>query len=240
MIKYFFLLLFIITLGSCSSQFPSLDPQVPLKNDFFVFDVTKGFEMFYDIDVTKTISEYYKSGSIVFNGSYFGGTRPGEYYPAGYWEIDKKVLNISKLWKMAYPIFDDPNITHIVWFSGTEMKIFSNEKFKENAGPYDFGFQAWPLVLSGNILQNFWSSWHANSKHERTLIGKTQSGKIFIFISTLPLSLSEVWQKILSDDRFTEDPITVLNLDGWPSTAFFDWKNGFRENKKLPIVFRIY
>ncbi len=236
--KYFFSFLFIIVLTSCSSQAPSVDMVVPVKHDFFVFDVSKGFEMFYDSGATKPISEYYKSGSIVFNGSYFGWTRPGEYYPAGYWEIDKKVLNIPKLWKMTYPIFDDPNITHIVWFSGTDMKIFANEEYKRNAGPYDLGFQAWPLVLSGNILQNFWDSWHANGKHERTLLGKTKSGKILVFISTSPISLSDVWQRILADKRFIRDPITLLNLDGWPSTAFFDGKNGFRQNKKLPIIFR--
>jgi hypothetical protein len=44
---------------------------------------------------------------------------------------------------------------------------------------------------------------------------------------------------ILDDERFSRDPITVINLDGGPSTAFFDGKNGFRSDKKLPIVFCI-
>ncbi|MBX9809713.1 phosphodiester glycosidase family protein [Candidatus Gracilibacteria bacterium] len=239
MMKYFLSFLFIIALASCSSQNISTGVVVPVKNDFFVFDASNGFEAFYDSGATKSISEYYKSGSIVFNGSYFGGTRPGEYYPAGYWEIDKQMIRLSGILRQSLPVYNDPNITHFVGLSGSDMKIFANEEYKRNAGPYDVAFQAGPLVLSENLLQNFGDSWHANGKHQRTLLGKTKSGKVFVFISTLPLSLSEVGEKILTDERFIKDPITVLNLDGGPSTAFFDGKNAFRPNKKLPIVFRL-
>jgi hypothetical protein len=31
----------------------------------------------------------------------------------------------------------------------------------------------------------------------------------------------------------------VINLDGWPSTAYYDGEKWFRENEKLPIIFRI-
>lgn len=238
MIKYFFFFFSNIALLSCSSQIMPTDITTTVKNDFFVFDASNGFETFYDSGATKSISEYYKSGSLVFNGSYFGWTHPWEYYPAGYWEIDKQMIHLSWNWRKSLPVYDDPNITHFVWLSGSEIHIFENSKFNENAGQYDFAFQAWPLVLSENMLQNFGESWHANGKHERTLLGRTKSGKVFIFISTLPVSLSEIWRKIRADNRFMYDPITVINLDGWPSTAFFDGKNGFNSNKKLPIIIR--
>ncbi len=237
MFKYLFLLLIIIS--GCSSWSQKIESFSTMHEDFFVFEATHGFEIFYDSWATKSIQEYSMSGSIVLNGSYFGWTKPWEYYPAGYWEKNGQIGVIPELWKQFFPIYDDPNITHFVWFSWSEIKIFENNTFKENAGPYDFAFQTWPLVLSGNTLQSFGYSWHANEKHERTLIGKTKSGKIYFFVSSFPRSLREIWEKILQDDRFTQDPIIVLNLDGWPSTAYYDGKNGFHSDKKLPIIFRI-
>ena len=89
-------------------------------------------------------------------------------------------------------------------------------------GSGDDAFQAGPLVLSGNILQDFGQSWHARESHERTLIGKTKTGKVYFFISRQQLSLSQIGEQIARDPRFQQDPITVLNLDGGPSTAYFD------------------
>ncbi len=236
MLKY--LLPFFIILSSCSSWSQKIESPSTMREDFFVFEAKNWFETLYDSGTTKSIQEYYMSGSIIFNGSYFGWTKPWEYYPAGYWEKNGQMGIIPELWKQLLPIYDDPNITHFVWLSGSEIKIFKNNRFKENAGPYDSAFQAWPLVLSENTQQKFWNSWHANWKHERTLIGITQSGKIYFFVSTLPRSLWEIWEKILQDNRFIKDPITVLNLDGWPSTAYFDGRNGFHTDKKLPIILR--
>jgi hypothetical protein len=72
MMKYFLSFLCIIALASCSSQNVATDVVIPVKNDFFVFDASNGLEAFYDSGATKSISEYYKNGSVVFNGSYFG------------------------------------------------------------------------------------------------------------------------------------------------------------------------
>jgi exopolysaccharide biosynthesis protein len=220
-------------------QKTSTDIATPAASDFFVFEATHGFEIFYDSGTTKSIQEYYQTGSIIINGSYFGGTKPGKYYPAGLWIENKKI---------KYPqMNDDPNITHTVFYMnyGNRVSIIKNSDttqmipicLQNPAGC--IAFQTWPLVLSGNILQNFWDSWHANGKHARTLLGKTKSGKIFFFVSTIPRSLREVWEKILADARFMNDPITVLNLDGGPSTAFFDGIRWFQSDKKLPIIFRI-
>ncbi len=236
MLKY--LLPFFIILSSCSSWIQKIESLSPMDTDFFVFEAKNWFEIFYDSGATKSIWEYYITGSIVLNGSYFGWTKPGEYYPAWVWIENKKI---------KYPQMNsDPNITHMLFYMnyGNRVSMIKNSDtaqmipicLQNPAGC--IAFQAWPLVLSGSILQKFWESWHANSKHERTLIGKTQSGKIYFFVSTLPRSLWEIWEKILEDERFNRDSITVLNLDGWPSTAYFDGKNGFHLDKKLPIIIR--
>lgn len=237
MFKYLFPFIFI--LAGCTSQTVVSVATVPMESHFITFEASHGFEIFYDSGATKTIQEYYETGSVVLNGSYFGWTTSGEYYPAWLW-IEHHILQ--------HPIEQhDANISHMVFYRdyGNSISIIPNSESKleiprcldNRAGC--IAFQAWPLVLSGNILQDFGFSWHANEPHERTLIWKTQSGKIFFFISTTPITLRDAGDIILKDSRFTIDPITVLNLDGWPSTAFFDGVDWFRRDKKLPIIFRI-
>jgi Phosphodiester glycosidase len=204
-----------------------------------IIEAPHGFEVFFDSGATHTARDLYISGSTVINGSYFWVTDSGVYYPAWYWEKFRQSMMIPGIWKQLNPVYDDPNITHFVGISWSELKIFANSEFKRNAGPYDFSFQAGPLILSGNTLQDFGKSWHANEPHERTLVGKTQSGKVYFFLSRKQLSLTEAGEQIRLDPRFWQDPITVLNLDGWPSTAYYDGIHGFREDKNLPIFFKI-
>ncbi len=247
MLKYFFFTL-IIVLTSCShpliKQWSITEDDLSIKT----FPVPHGFDVFYDSWAAKSIKEYYISWSIVLNGSYFGVTDFGAYYPAGLWEWENIICcwlylqnphgtgaNISTV-----PDYSDPNLSHIVGVSlSWWVNIFPRSELKRNAWPYKNAFQAWPLVLSGNILQTFWDSWHANWQHERTLLGVTKNWLVYLFVSIDEVSLSEVGQKILELAEFRDDPITVINLDGGPSTAYYDGRNWFRENVKLPIIFRI-
>lgn len=81
-------------------------------------------------------------------------------------------------------------------------------------GSGDDAFQAGPIVLSGGIIQDFSNSWHARESRERTLIGKTESGKVYFFVSRKKISLTRVGEILASDPIFQSDPITILNLDG--------------------------
>lgn len=243
MLKYLFSCL--LLLSSCSLYWGWTENIGPSQDNFFVFEAPHGFIPWYDPNASMNIAHRYSSWcQLVVNGSYFGWTRAGEYYPAWAWIINGQYMTPPPIWKLSIrspfvPVYDDPNITHFVGFSGSQMQIFANRDFQKNPRLYDFAFQAWPLVLSGGVIEDFWRSWHAREKHERTLLGKTQSGKIFFFVSTLPRTLDEVGSLIFDDERFSHDPITVLNLDGGPSTAFFDGKIWFHSNKRLPIVFCI-
>lgn len=232
MLKY--LIILVLLLSACSTITQPI-PILPLWEDITTIEAPRGFEIFFDSGATHTAWDYYISGSIVINGSYFWVTDSRIYYPAGLWK--------SGIIELSPAIFDDPNITHVVRISHSEpqsMTIFPNKHLLYMKwGSGDDVFQAGPLVLSGNILQDFWDSWHANWEYERTLIGKTESGKVYFFVSRKRLSLTEVGEQIRIDPRFQHDPITVLNFDGWPSTAYFDGIRWFREDKKLPIFFRI-
>ncbi len=232
MLKYFLILT--LFLPACSTVTYPISI-LPLWDELVTIEAPHGFEMFYDSWATHTARDYYISGTTMINGSYFGLIDSWVYYPAGLWR--------SGIVELSPAIYDDPNITHVVRISHTEpqsVRIFPNKHLLYMKwGSGDDAFQAGPLVLSGGIIQDFWDSWHAREAHERTLIGKTESGKIYFFLSRKQLSLTEIGEQIRIDPRFQHDPITVLNLDGWPSTAYFDGVRGFREDKKLPIFFRI-
>lgn len=141
-------------------------------------------------------------------------TNSGVYYPAGLWEEHGQPIIIPGVWKQINPVYDDPNITHFVGISGSTIDIIANDDYYGRAGMHKYMFQAGPLVLSGNIVQDFGQSWHARESHERTLIGKTASGKVYFFLSRKELSLGEIGERIIRDPRFQTDPITVINLDG--------------------------
>jgi Phosphodiester glycosidase len=233
------LLPFLLFLLASCTQISSSVSIVPIWDEMIVILAPHGFEVFFDSGTTHTARDIYTPGSTVINWSYFWVTDSGVYYPAGLW-IEK--------WKQSYSLEQsDPNLSHVVLYRpyGDSLTIVANSETSEQipmciqnpAGCT--AFQAGPLVLSGGIIQDFGKSWHANESHERTLMGKTQSGKVYFFISRQQLSLTEVGEQIARDPRFQQDPITVLNLDGWPSTAYYDGIHGFREDKKLPIFIRI-
>lgn len=235
------LLLFtLLSLWGCNWE-SSKEHHIETLSWMQMIEAKNGFEVLYDSRASREIHEYYTENTIVINGSYFWKTQSGVYYPAWYWESPSHTCCVMDIWWdtriSTVPNFSDANLSHLVWVNWKNIKIFPREEFKENAWPYDFAFQAWPLVLSGNIVQDFWNSWHAHEKHERTLIGKTRQGKIYFFIFPEKVSLNEVGEKIRI--TFENDPITLLNLDGWPSTAYFDGTRWFREDARLPIIIRI-
>ncbi len=231
MLKY---LLLIFLLASCS-QMANPTTILPLWDDMVVIEAPHGFDVFFDSGARYTARDLYISGSTVINGSYFWVTDSWVYYPAGLWR--------SGIDELSPAIFDDPNLTHVVRISRSESQnvtIFPNKDLLYMKwGSGDDAFQAGPLVLSGGVMQDFGQSWHARDSHERTLIGKTQSGRVYFFVSRKQISLSQVGEIISMNPLFQSDPITVLNLDGWPSTGYYDSALGFHEDKKLPIFFRI-
>ncbi|GAB0175052.1 MAG: hypothetical protein HHAS10_09310 [Candidatus Altimarinota bacterium] len=236
--KYFYgvFIPFLLLLASCSGGYPIED-----KEDFLTFEAKNGFEMLFDSGAKKALHEYYESGTVVINGSYFGQTTSSGYYPAGVWSIlgdDFHDDDIDLL---------DPNLSHIVlydheggWVLFLDRETPLPECAKRSSGATILCsiFQAGPLVLSGGILESFGDSWHANGPHERTLIGITEEGKIYFFLFTEKVTLTEAGEKIR--EKFPNENMTLLNLDGGPSTAYFDGREGFGQNKKLPIVFRIH
>lgn len=236
------LIFLLIVLSACTWNTIS-NHATPVWPSYYVVEAKHGFEIVYDPQATHSVKEYYESGTFILNGSYFWTTASGWYYPAGLWRHPTKSCCTFSL-DTGSPIpsglnLDDPNLAYVVWVSiDNSVTIIPRESFQESTGSYRYTFQAGPLVLSGNMLQAFPHSWHANESHERTLMGKTDSGRIYFFVFTEPKTLSEVGKSIQTE--FSHDPITLINLDGWPSTAYYDGTYGFRENENLPIILRVW
>lgn len=228
----------ILCIICCSFFFSAcMKPTSSIEMQYQVYEVKNGIEIWFDERAEKEIQEYYVTGSVVINGSYFGINNSWSYYPAWLWVNNGVISN---------PLHtDDPNLSFAVFLTQSGVSIIENSHTEGwiascLAMTGCTGFQAGPLVLSGNVLQGFWKSWHANGKHQRTLLGLTNSGKVYIFVFPYKISLSEVWSIIQNDARFIADSLTLLNLDGWPSTAYYDGVHWFEKDKKLPIIFRIY
>lgn len=210
------------------------------QKDFSLFEVKNGFSLdFYkDRTTAKILQE--KNGWVVLNGSYFWLTSSWIPYPAGLWLKNGIILRNLET--------TDPNLSFVVSYtsSGKNLKIRKNNESQEQIRSCKadknecFAFQSWPLVLSGNLLQDFGSSWHASETHERTLLWVTKSGKIFFFIFPEKVTLTHVATEISKEALFIDDPLTLINLDGWPSTSYSDEKNLFMQMKNFLFLFSFH
>ncbi len=231
-----FLLLISFLFWGCSFD----STQKPIQSDdFHIFEAKDGFRIDFYSGRTTARQIQSQNGWVVLNGSYFWLLKSGVIYPAGLWIENKATL---------FPLdISDPNLGYVVSYTSYKntLEIRKNSESKDQidscifTSSECFAFQAWPLVLSGNILQDFWESWHAYGKYERTLIWKTKSGKIFFFVFPKKISLTDVAQDILWNVLFQKDPLTLLNLDGWPSTSYMDARSYVHPDEKLPIFISI-
>ena len=229
-----FLLLLSLILVSCSQDVSRVHET--WSWDGFRFFSASDFDILYDSWATRSVRDLYTTGSTLINGSYFGVTASGVYFPAWLWMTEGKTF--SDL------MTDDPNLTHVISQCDRKWSIISNEAWLKSfcTSWYARAFQAGPLVINEwQIAWDFGNSWHASGKYERTLLGLDHAtGQMYFFVFSSGVSLKEASKNILADPLFSaQNSLDVINLDGWPSTAYYDGEKWFRENEKLPIIFRI-
>ncbi len=234
MLKKIFLIS-IFLLASCAWKNPYHQRENISSNpDFLVFEAKNDFDELYDSGATKSVKELYTPGSVMLNGSYFWLTDSGAYFPAWLWIEDGRKFSEMRT--------DDPNLSMVVSKCGTQWHIDSNDSWWKwlCKNWYTYAFQAWPLVLNkGWVASSFSGSWHADASHGRTMMRLTHDNRIYFFIFPKKVSLRMAWEAIMKSHQFERTDIDVVNLDGWPSTAYFDGNVGFNENSKFPIVIRI-
>lgn len=118
--------------------------------------------------------------------------------------------------------------------AGSASIISVHTLVQESLQTTRLGFQAGPLLIqSGSVVVQDGASWHAGGAHERTAIGIDSNQKLSWFTSQKPMTLRDFSNEI---HQRTPQIQTLLNLDGGPSTAYFNsGGTSFREDKLLPF-----
>lgn len=101
--------------------------------------------------------------------------------------------------------------------------------------------QSGPLILKDSVVQftEINDSLNGSGRFARTVLGYTDTGENFIFISRVSLSLDILAGKLLKMEAFECKKISALNLDGGSSTAIYSSQFtdvNFGESKRLPAV----
>ena len=83
------------------------------------------------------------------------------------------------------------------------------------------------IIKNNEIQQNVISeSINGLGEYKRTLLGYTNSGKSFFIVTTKQFSLQDLAKKILNSKVMKGETISVINLDGGPSTWLYGKDEG--------------
>jgi uncharacterized protein YigE (DUF2233 family) len=153
--------------------------------------------------------------SLLFNGAY----HDGNYAKAkleGLFFVDGKTQSELKA--------NDRQLTHVLSLDREgritvirEASAVVSEKLDTN----DVHIQSGPLILDdGKLTTNFIDgSLNGNDAYKRTALGRTRAGETVIVIAKTPRTLSELAAIALGANDYASRGLTLLNLDGGPSTA---------------------
>ena len=171
------------------------------------------------------------------NGTFFDGTY-SRATPAGYLQVDGQVLS---------PVKQDRQLTSVFVYDKVNKRASMPllGQFDPGAPSYHSpgitAFQTGPAVLRDNQLQTgeINGSINGNGVHLRTLLGYTDDGTLFVVVTTRPGTLAAIGEVLLDDSVFSSRKISVINLDGGPSTAFYSQRHAefnFNAGKVLPLI----
>ncbi len=177
-------------------------------------------------------SEY----NFLMNGSFFDGTRLDAQH-AGWLKIFGKEIA---------PLKQDAQLSHVVVYSprSGKMKFIEFEQFVPDANSETIEFQAGPVIISENRIADSFikNSINGMREHIRTLIGYSNDRMTHFIIVRQKMTLPSVAERLLQLSLFKDKSISVINLDGEPSTAL--WIRPFPElnygeQERLPILFGV-
>lgn len=192
-------------------------------------------DLFVQNPVTQTLAEVSEAQKyrVAINGSYFTPT----YEHAGLLYLNQEtVVPLARR---------DEQLSAIVSLLDQSLQITPALEFNTSTLPSTtFAFQTGPQLIAENRLVStaIDNSLNGHGEYQRTLLGFTQSGQTFLAIITTRKTLTEIANKLLSLKLFNNDTISVVNLDGGPSTALYAPEKPeleFRATKYLPIVIGI-
>jgi uncharacterized protein YigE (DUF2233 family) len=157
--------------------------------------------------------------ALVFNGAY----HDGNYAKAkleGLHVFDGKKLSELKL--------EDRQLTHVLSIDRSgridsirEATYELQATLNADTSRLSTHIQSGPLILdNGKLAKPFIEgSLNGNDAYKRTAIGVTRAGETVIVIAKTPRTLADLASIVLATNDYAKRGLTLLNLDGGPSTA---------------------
>jgi exopolysaccharide biosynthesis protein len=153
--------------------------------------------------------------SLLFNGGYHDGNYANAKLE-GLFVVDGKPFNAVKL--------EDVQLSHVLSINRdgriASIRVASRE-FASSTLSEPTHIQSGPLIAEdGRIAEAFIAaSLNGKDAYKRTAIGRTHAGETVIVVSKTPRTLKRLGVYVLQVNRYAKRGLTLLNLDGGPSTA---------------------
>lgn len=243
----------VIYIKNFSYETPSIGPaglqkieeNIPLKSfkidhskDFILVLLPKNIQIEF-IDQSKTeekkaTSDILKEKNLDFliNGGFFLENFSHAGLLAKYGNVEVQIATLDKQVRGILTMYEN----------SIEINNIDNYHLRNSY----VEFQTGPIILRNNIKQqnDINLSVNGNSKHLRSIIGKTNENQIFLFASRKFMTLNEVSDKLVKHKFFANMSIDAINLDGGNSVSLVYDDNkvgGTGLQKRLPfyIGFRL-
>jgi exopolysaccharide biosynthesis protein len=153
--------------------------------------------------------------SLLLNGGYHDGNYANAK-PEGLLIIDGKLLSTLKP--------NDGQLTHVLSMT-RDGRISAIREAVRGVGAHtsdgNTHVQSGPLIVEdGRIaMSSIDGSLNGKGAYKRTAIGRTREGETVIVIAKTPRTLDDLAKMVLRVNEFEKRGLSLLNLDGGPSTA---------------------
>ena len=177
----------------------------------------------------------WKNNCTLINGTYFG-TTSGWFQPAGDITLSQGLDKQETIISTIDPSLDQ-NLKTLVQYSSVNNTVLFDQEGNIIRG---IQFYAGPMIMTNNEINSQLSSdiSHRSDNYPRTFLVQRSNHKTIIGITTTKLSLIALGQKL--KELFPSEHISVINLDGWPSTTLYNNDVSFNiTDEKLPLWFSI-
>ncbi len=215
-----------------------------INKDIYIFRTKNKFSLSYFKrwktiqDLINNKTENHKNTLITINWNYFWYNEEKLakwekiFIPAGFFQKDWKII------KKEIP--GDTNLTTYISEDWNTLYFNNPEKIKSWINT----FQAGPFIIKNNIINKLEieNSTHWKTKHYRTLIWKDNKWYNYFILTTWKYKLQNLAIILLNIQEFKKYTLNIINLDGGPSTAYYNTiqKEWFNTNSTLPFFINIY
>jgi uncharacterized protein YigE (DUF2233 family) len=188
----------------------------------WIVETTRPLASFHFEGIVPPLKQYAiasREFSVVFNGAYHDGNYANAKLE-GLYVIDGKRLSELKT--------NDKQLTHVLSIDRDGKVVAIREAnsqvevdLQSNTLLAATNIQSGPLILEESKLATRFivNSLNGNDAYKRTALGVTRTGETVIVIAKTPRTLADLAKIVLTANDYAKRGLTLLNLDGGPSTA---------------------